>query len=275
LARISIIDPHAYQYFEDWEYRCLRTRLVGEAPRTEPEALDRLFAITARTAVVLGTGPSGSSFDEPAERWDLRIICNSAVQNQSLLERLRPNVIAFADGVFHFGPSRYARAFRDDLMRAVDLLDPVLVVPNNYLGLLLANLPELSCRAVGLDTDAAEWTIPSRGRTCVKETGNVLTLLMLPVAAGLAIQVDVAGCDGRNPDETYFWKHGASIQYSDELMKSAFEAHPAFFRDQVYVDYYDRHCADLAGLLAVVEKSGVAVRSITRSYIPTLARRAR
>ena len=61
-------------------------------------------------------------------------------------------------------------------------------------------------------------------------SGNVFTFLMLPVAFALVDEVDVGGCDGRATTENYFWKHNPAIQYSDDLMRDAFAAHPAFFR---------------------------------------------
>lgn len=181
----------------------------------------------------------------------------------------------FSDAVFHFGPSRYARAFRDDLVAAVDLVDPVLVVPSDFLGLLLAALPQLRDRTVGLQTlDGGAFRIPSPRDLAVRSTGNVLTNSMLPIAAMLADQIDIAGCDGRKPGETYFWQHGKTVQYDDDLMRSAFDTHPSFFRDQDYGDYYDEHCRELATLVELVEAADKQVRSVTPSYIPALVARS-
>jgi hypothetical protein len=85
--------------------------------------------------------------------------------------------------------------------------------------------------------------------------------------------VRIAGCDGRKPNENYFWKHNADTQYSDNLMASAFAAHPAFFRDRDYSDYYAQHCREVEDLLAAGEQHGRTVESVTPSWIPALAAR--
>ena len=83
---------------------------------------------------------------------------------------------------------------------------------------------------------------------------------MIPIAFALADRVEIPGCDGRRPSENYFWRHNARTQYSDELMGSAFEAHPAFFRDRDYGDYYDKHCQQLEEGLATGEAAGKEAR---------------
>ena len=85
--------------------------------------------------------------------------------------------------------------------------------------------------------------------------------------------MQIAGCDGRSPNETYFWRHNTRTQYSDELMLSAFDTHPAFFRDRDYGDYYESHCASLEDLLATAEAQGKRVVGVTPSHIPALRRR--
>ena len=71
-----------------------------------------------------------------------------------------------------------------------------------------------------------------------------------------ADEVLVAGADGRQPTETYFWKHNPSLQYPDALMQTVFDAHPSFFRDRDYADYYDTFCLELEEMCRMAETSG-------------------
>jgi hypothetical protein len=96
---------------------------------------------------------------------------------------------------------------------------------------------------------------------------------MLPIAFALTDRVEIAGCDGRVADERYFWHHNARTQYSDELMTSAFDAHPAFFRDRDYADYYEGHCRELEELLTTGEAAGKRSMGVTPSHIPALRQR--
>jgi len=96
---------------------------------------------------------------------------------------------------------------------------------------------------------------------------------MLPVAFALADHVEVAGCDGRQSTEKYFWQHSPVTQYDDDTMRTVFDAHPAFFRHRSYADYYDRHCSQTEELITLGEAAGISVRGVTPSWIPALARR--
>ena len=273
LRRTTVADPELY-YTSELGYRRLRTALAPAAATTVGDggALFRRRS-AGLSSLVLGTGPSAAELDLTAIDADIRITCNSSVRDESLMAALQPDVLAFSDPVFHFGPSRYAAAFRADVVRATQRSDLKLVVPTTFTSLLAAHLPDLCERIVELSPTSSTWRWPTSDAAIVRPTGNVLTFLMLPVAFGLSDRVAVAGCDGRQPTENYFWKHNSSAQYSDELMRDVFDAHPAFFRDRSYSDYYDKHCRELEELIQTAEGSGKTVHAVTSSWIPSLAAR--
>jgi hypothetical protein len=227
----------------------------------------------AREAAVLATGPSASlaNFDDSA---DVRITCNSAVRDRELIRRFRPNIICFTDPVFHFGPSRYAAEFRNDALRAAEDVDALIVCGHRFAGALLDLEPALHDRLVVIpQQDGGPWRWPTRRNPTVRQGGNVMTTLMLPIAFLLADRVTIAGADGRQPTEKYFWRHNPQLQYSDEMMKTVFDSHPSFFRYIDYRDYHDEYCRSLEDLIQVGERAGKRVSAVTPSWIPALQRR--
>lgn len=276
-SRVTLASPWLAGMAE-WGWFDLQRRFGTTKPPGQAVSAERLLdgVQPGSSAFVLGTGPSANLVDPGGITADVRIVCNSIVKNDDLLRRLAPDVIAFADPVFHSGPSRYAAEFRRDLVRALETTDAVVVSGEHWINPVLAHHPEIAERiaVVGL-TSGGPWHWPSRDDFSVRTTGNVLTLLMLPTAFALADDVEVAGCDGRQPSENYFWKHNVATQYSDETMQAAFAAHPGFFRDRDYVDYYDEHCAELEELITAGERGGKSIVSATPSFIPALASRAR
>lgn len=225
---------------------------------------------TGRDAVVLATGPSASlaNLDDSAA---VRITCNSAVRNKQLMSQFRPNIICFTDPVFHFGPSRYAAEFRRDAVRAALDVDALIVCGHRFAGALLDLEPSLSGRLVVIpQQDGGPWRWPTRRNPTVRQGGNVMTTLMLPTAFLLADRVEIAGADGRQPTEKYFWKHNPQLQYSDDMMKTVFDSHPSFFRYIDYQDYYEEYCESLEDLIQVGERAGKVVSAVTPSWIPAL-----
>lgn len=276
-GRATMIACPNFYPVSDLGWMWLRWHFAAMPSESSSAAMERLFSLGGRdnSAFVLATGPSARLVEPDAITATIRIICNSAVRDVDLLRALRPNVICFGDPVFHYGPSRYSAAFRRDLLRAVKETDAVLVTIEPWAGLLLAHNPELSDRLVILRVRRGRptWTWPTRQRMVVRMTGNILTTAMLPIAFALSDHVEVAGCDGRQPSESYFWHHNKRAQYSDELMQTAFQSHPAFFRDRDYGDYYNTHCDELESLLSTAEAAGKRVRAVTPSFIPALGRR--
>jgi hypothetical protein len=280
IARVRTIDPW---FYSGVEYAALRETMAlsvdkaGEAGLLE-RSRENFQSLLGRWAgapavYVLGTGPSVEEMAGIETGGAPVIVCNSLVRDTELLDRLRPAAVCFTDEVFHFGPSRYAAAFRRDLLQTVERYDCFAITRPDGAALLLRHHPGLAGRLIALPAGAPAWTIPSEKAFGVRATGNILTFYMLPLAAALAGRIRIGGSDGRQPGETYFWRHGGSVQY-EGLMETAFRTHPSFFRDRVYSDYYRRHVRLLTDQIAWLERRGRRIESITRTHIPVLQRRA-
>jgi hypothetical protein len=269
----SVVDKDLF-ILSELEYWRVRERLAWPNYPSAEVSLQRLHdhAPQAKSAFVLATGPSALTVDLASVNADVRITCNSAVQDVDRLRAFRPTIIAFTDPVFHFGPCRYAAAFRRDLLRAIEISDPLLLCGSEWVSPLLNLLPELEERlAVIPFQPGGRWRWPTKRDPTVRTTGSVLTNLLLPVAFMLANQISVAGVDGRQPTENYFWKHG--LQYSDELMTTVFDAHPAFFRDRDYEDHYENYCDEIEEFLQTAERAGKVIDGAAPSWIPAFRKR--
>ncbi|MEF8790106.1 MAG: hypothetical protein V5A61_08270, partial [Haloarculaceae archaeon] len=271
-ANVDVVDPGFYSHREPVAWG-----EVGGAARSGLEDRSRdLYASLERladdrdTSYVFATGPSlDRAFEREFPEDALSVICNSIVRDDDLLEHLHPDVLTFADPVFHFGPSEYAVQFREDAVRAIREHDLVAVVPERYRELLVGHYPDLADHVVGIRSVYDDtFRFPTAADLEVMGTANIMTKFMLPVASALTDRVRIVGADGRKEDESYFWEHSDVGQYDDDLMNTAFETHPAFFRDRVYTDYYEQHVETLTEMIEAGESTGVTYESITPSYIP-------
>jgi hypothetical protein len=281
IDRVTIVDPDYLASDEPMAYTALagKTMPAGEGERLarqSKQAFEDLIndAIDASRILVYGTGPSMRDVTPRDVDADLVIVCNSAVRDPDWIAATKPRIIAFADPTFHFSPNRYAKAFRADLERAVDIADPWLVTLDRYVPLIARHMPDLLERTIGLaPIGTGDIVVPTPQIPVVVRTANVLTLVMLPMAAVLGDHIAIAGCDGRAKNESYFWRHSSQDQYSDELMATVQDAHPAVFRDRSLGGYYRQHCDILDAQIRNLETRGIAVSCVTPSLIPALATR--
>lgn len=228
-------------------------------------------------AYVFGTGPSFSDFVETGDFGDaLCIAANSIVKNTEALARLNPRIICAADPIYHAGCSSYAAAFRQALLAALESTGAWFLCPMRDLPIYRSFLPaHLLDRVIGVPFDKGKPVPVDLGRDFyINPFPNVLTLMLLPVAATLADTIHVAGCDGRRLlDDSFFWSHDKKVQFSDQMAEIQ-AAHPGFF-DIDYNDYYTEHCQDLEKVLAALEAAGKTVVNETPSLIPALHSRQR
>ncbi|WP_186429891.1 hypothetical protein [Clostridium sp. BSD9I1] len=225
-------------------------------------------------AYLFGTGPS---LDQ-AYRFDytngFNIVCNSIVKNHRLQNHIKPDLLVFADPVFHFSPCEYARKFREDALESMKKYnDLYCLVPDYNVPILLAHYPNMKDKIIGMPTISKDkFNFPNIEHFYTRGSSNILTLFMIPVASSIAKEIYILGCDGRQKSETYFWKHSKDAQY-EGLMKTVFDMHPSFFRDRIYEDYYEEHCENLRGLIEYGEEQEKKYYSLTPSYIPVLKER--
>lgn len=279
LGKVLLVDPDFYLAHEPYNYARLPFLLLHDADRKRgrENSIRRFGELHAKfhgsdTAYVLVTGPTlTGAVAEALEANAVKIICNSIVKDNELLDRIQPDILVFADPVFHFGPSRYAEEFRQHVRIVLRRFPKCYcIVPEMFAAFLESHLGEFSSRIIGMPQSRGAINFPMPDRMHVKVTANIMTLLMLPLAAALSRKVVIIGADGREKSEKYYWKHNSKVQFSD-LMSAAFETHPSFLRDRVLGDYYDSHCTMVARILEKAE-SEMHCNIVTRtpSFIPAL-----
>ncbi len=230
-----------------------------------------LEELRAERVLLFGTGPSLEHIDLASMPKGVHVATNSMVKNRPLLDALQPKIIVASDPIFHAGASKYAQEFRMRLVEAMRRYDASFVFPMRDVGIYNTLLPEdVRERLIGVPTTnkgAANFDLSKE--FSVAATRNVMTHFLLPLGASLAREVLLVGFDGRRPHEnTYFWSHSQSSQFTHE-MPIIQEAHPAFFKID-YDAYYREHCDAVDRYLRRMEGARRTVISLTDSHIPAI-----
>jgi hypothetical protein len=222
------------------------------------------------TAYVVGTGQSARRALEHDMSDCVRIVCNTVVLDDELMDHIDPHVVTCADPVFDFGPSTYAHAFQRALVEQAKRHDFTIVTTERFAPLLRAHRPELAERVIGLRQGMASWprNFDLASNPAVRPFPDTLTMLMMPVAATLARSAVLFGFDGRSPGEAYFGKHGSTVQFDRELDEIK-AVHPGFF-DIDHLDYYEQHVQDLHNMVSDLEGRGFRVTPGTPSNLRPL-----
>lgn len=225
-------------------------------------------------AYLVATGPSAREALDLDMSDGVRIACNTTILDDDLMEHVRPDIVTFADPIFHFGPSTYAHQFQRALGRLAERQDFTVVTLERYASLLRSRFPGHSDRIVGVRLGLASWpqNYDLMRDLAVKPYPNILTMLMLPLATTFSRTINLIGFDGRDPKETYFWRHGTTVQFDRELEEIR-SAHPGFF-ELDYGDYYDQHVAAVEQMFLDIELRGGTVNSRAHSFMRPLLRRS-
>lgn len=273
-----LIDRYLFRGSDAIRLRDLKWALLDENQKQSLRVkysaqFEQLQLSSKGVSYIIAPGPSIETIMGSASIEDMKkgtvIICNSVVKAKQVLEEIgHVDVMCFSDPVFHFSSSEYCRQFITDLIDLIKKYDPFLIVPISAAPLTEGLLGAYSKKIIGLSPSRG-FNIPSVENLSVEYSGSVLTSMMLPTAAALNPEIYTIGCDGREKNETYFWKHNESAQYTD-LMSTVFEKHPSFLRDQNLNNYYRAYIKKLERDVIYLRSQNIKVQALTKTFIDIL-----
>lgn len=229
---------------------------------------------------IFGTGPSlGKALNRD---WSdgIRIVCNTIVRDVILWRHISPHMVVAGDGIYHFGFTDFAKAFRRDLRARLEESPEVpFIYPAQFDHIIRRELTGLEDQLIPIGVSLhADMHSSVVSRFELPQMGNVLNLLLLPVGCALSKRVGLWGFDGRAPADKLFWSNSAQQSYT-ELLNSLQTAHPAFFDHHVPKDDPEKYLRAVHGdvlehALSNAESQGWTFEMLHPSWTETLARRA-
>lgn len=253
-------------FVEAWNWHTGLECLMGRADKRRAREIyddwQNRLPSDLRRAYVFGTGPSLAKAIDKNWSDGIRIVCNTIVRDQKLWHHIDPHVIVAGDGLYHFGVTDFARSFRKDLaLRLSESPHTIFIYPGMFDVLVHREFSHCRDRLVPVPTGqsialhktlAADFELPN--------LGNVLNLLLLPVACSVRKDIGLWGFDGRAPADKLFWSNSGKHSYP-ELMDTLRTASPAFYDVMVPKDDPEKYVRSvhgdvLAHALKVAEADG-------------------
>lgn len=230
-------------------------------------------------AYIIGTGPSLSKARETDWSDGYRIVCNTIVKDPEMWKHVNPHFIVAGDAIYHFGCNDFAISFIEDLKKRLGESNTYFIYPFYFHPFVKRVLREFDEKLIPIPTVKRDlihisllfdFRIPD-------DIGNVLNLLLLPLACTLSKYVYLFGFDGRAPNDKLFWSNSSKHTYEDKLGE-IIKQHPKFFEYNVpkqgetkYVN--EVHGERLEKILNIAEKEGWSFVMMHKSWTETLNRR--
>ncbi|HUR12385.1 MAG TPA: hypothetical protein VM012_13500 [Flavitalea sp.] len=231
--------------------------------------------------LALGTGPSLAKARKLIGIDLYRIACNTIVKDHVLWTQLKPHFLVAGDGIYHFGHNQYAVSFRKDLKECLRLHPTLFLYPELFHPFVKREFgKEFSHLLVPVPTGTSEKINNQLFRHFeLPQLGNILNLLLLPLATSLVKTIYLLGFDGRSPDDKLFWSNSNDHSYGEHIPDIR-EKHPRFF--EFYIDkkdpfkYVKTHHGDaLENNLQELENDGYTFIHLSPSYTPSFQKRFR
>ena len=219
---------------------------------------------------LLGTGPS---FEEARDYFQVNnlevVACNSAIYDKELWNG-GCKVFCFADPVFHFGNSKEAKRFKNQVIKRFQNENFFIICPIVAFPILVNNWKIDERYIIGFQPSNSNLKLGDEENLLAPNSSNILTELMIPAASILSKEIYLGGFDGREKSEKNFWQYSNKTH---QTLDEHRENHPSFFNDRNIKKYYKRHIDILNDQIINLEKIGYQFHSVTKSNIDILNRR--
>lgn len=233
-----------------------------------------------KRAYLFGTGPSLMNYKKYSFRNGYKIFCNTMVKDPQIWQDLKPDIIVAADALFHYSNTAYARKFREDLAKRLDeSKNTYFIYPFIFDTFIRSTcLGAFSDRLIGIPYGKRQEIVTDLTDNFeLAELGNALTLMLLPIGASLAKDLQLFGFDGKKPGAKLFWDHSPAHNYP-ELMPELMDSHPAFMNFHFPTKSSNKYIKDnLAGslekMLQKIEKNDWQVHLMHKSHTSVLNKR--
>jgi hypothetical protein len=270
---------------EGWSWIEAATYVEGHQPdlKASQQRFAKLHSALSigqacRPCYAFGTGPALAKAIERDWSDGIRVVCNTIVRDKELWDHIDADIIVAGDGIYHFGYTDFARAFRADLKTRMEASRASFIYPATFDIIVQRELGHLSDRLIPVPVGSHTAIHNNLIDTfALPDLGNILNLLLLPVGCNLSKTVGLWGFDGRAPEDKLFWANSSKHSYA-ELMPSLQEAHPAFFDHNVPKHDPEKYIRSVHGdvlerCLADAEALGWTFKMLHHSWTPTLAKR--
>lgn len=231
-------------------------------------------------ATIFGTGPSLSKASSSSWKKSLNIVCNTIVRDKSLWNHISPHIIVAGDANYHFGFTDFAKKFREDLHYRLSETDTKFIYPIHFDQIVKRDFSDYETRLLPIEkSDNASISNDLRKSFQYPPIGNILNILLIPLATNLHERIQLLGFDGRSPDAKYFWDNSPKHSYP-ELFESLLKNYPAFFNHFVPKGNAEKYVKDVHGdklekRLCSLESLGFKFEVLNFSFTPALQKRCR
>lgn len=176
------------------------------------------------------------------------IVCNTIVKDEVLWKHLKPDIIVAGDALYHFSDSKFAIAFRKDLKKRLsDSNNTFFIFPVIFEQFIYREFSEFKERLIGIPIGKSRnITDNLLERFELPSFGNVLNLLMLPIACTISKNIFFWGFDGRAPLDKDFWENSNSHFYQEHIDELKLD-HQAFFNYHIPKGNENKYVNDVHG----------------------------
>jgi len=219
-----------------------------------------------KNVYIFGRGPSLGDATKFDFSDGVRIVCNQTVRDETLMKHIKPHFLTACDHALHYGCSKLADYFRNDLIKYVNKNNVLFLLPMDIYPLFVYHYPKLTEKVIGIPYKGTDYNFDLINDFRIKGSVGILQEILFPVAATIGQNVKMLGIDGKEPEDISdrVWTYASVADYPEEIVKSIHASRPGYY-DNDMTDFEKLYEDELGEMIHKASKSRIHIETLVPS----------
>lgn len=193
----------------------------------------------------------------------IRVVCNSVLASQKLIEHIKPHFIVAVDHSWYFGCSNLSQVFLQDVFNCIKNFNSFFIVPSDIKWLLDIYYPKLKNNIIGIPYCAKNYNLDFLKKFSVFGSVGVLHEILIPLGSTLSDEIIIFGADGKYQGKdnkksfSFIYKYSQEATYSQELVDDFLASRPNYYdiaNKENFEKNFDFHLKNIINIIKIKGK---------------------
>lgn len=201
----------------------------------------------------------------------IRIVCNSVLASEKLMNHIKPHFIVAVDHAWYFGCSNFSQVFLKDVFNFLSKNDCFFIIPAEVKWLIDIYYPKYKNKIIGIPYNSKTYNLNLLKNFTLFGNVGIMQEVLIPLASSLSDEIIIFGADGKNSESknndkfSYIYKYSDLACYPKKLVDEFIQSRPGYYEYANKKEFENNFNLHLRNLINLAIRDGKIFKLAAKS----------